>query len=234
MFLEVHAINTFYNVFQAIFDVSLKLEKGEVVCLLGRNGAGKTTTLKSIAGLLRPRSGSIRLKGEEIIGKEPYKIARMGLGVVPENRLIFTDLTVRENLDLACRHKNRKDRNEKLERIYNLFPRLEHLSSRAGGYLSGGEQQMLAIGRSLMTDPELLLLDELTIGLAPIIVQSFKQQLKALKQQNHTILLTEQNALFALDVSDRAYVIDKGAIVFEGTVELLRRQKEVMQEYLGV
>ena len=234
MFLEVLSINTYYNVFQAIFDVSLNLEKGEVVCLLGRNGAGKTTTLNSVVGLLKPRSGCIKLKGEEIIGKEPYKIARMGIGVVPENRLIFSDLTVRENLDLACRKMGKKHRHEKIDAIYDLFPRLEHLSSRAGGYLSGGEQQMLAIARSLMTDPELLLLDELTIGLAPIVVQSFKEQLKKLRAANFSILLTEQNALFALDISDRAYVIDKGSIVFEGTVEHLRNHEDIMREYLGV
>lgn len=234
MFLEVTAINTFYNVFQAIFDVSLSLRKGEVVCLLGRNGAGKTTTLTTIVGLLKPRSGSVKLKGQEIVGAEPYKIARMGVGIVPENRLIFSDLTVRENLELACRNKGRRHRHDKIAKIYNLYPRLEQLSSRSGGYLSGGEQQMLAIARSLMTDPELLLLDELTTGLAPIVIQSFKQQLKTLRQENLTILLTEQNTLFALDVSDRAYVIDKGAIVFEGTVEHLRTQDEVMRRYLGV
>jgi branched-chain amino acid transport system ATP-binding protein len=234
MFLEVLTINTFYNVFQAIFDVSLSLRKGEVVCLLGRNGAGKTTTLNSIVGLLKPRSGSIKLKGREIVGTESYKIARMGVGIVPENRLIFSDLTVRENLELACRDMNRKRRQDKIARIYDLYPRLEQLSSRFGGYLSGGEQQMLAIARSLMTDPELLLLDELTTGLAPIVIQSFKQQLKTLKEEKLTILLTEQNTLFALDLSDRAYVIDKGAIVFEGTVEHLRRQDEVMRRYLGV
>jgi branched-chain amino acid transport system ATP-binding protein len=234
MFLEVTAINTFYNVFQAIFDVSLSLRKGEVVCLLGRNGAGKTTTLNTIVGLLKPRSGGIKLKGEEIVGAEPYKIARMGVGIVPENRLIFSELTVRENLELACRNKGRRHRHDTIAKIYNLYPRLEQLSTRSGGYLSGGEQQMLAIARALMTDPELLLLDELTTGLAPIVIQSFKQQLKKLRRENLTILLTEQNTLFALDVSDRAYVIDKGAIVFEGTVEHLRTQGEVMRRYLGV
>lgn len=234
MFLDVHAINTFYQVFQALFDVSISLDRGEVVCLLGRNGAGKTTTLKSVVGILRPRSGSIKLKGTEIAGMEPYKIARMGVGIVPENRLIFSNLTVRENLELAYRDKGRRHRQDKIEKIYDLYPRLGQLSSRPGGHLSGGEQQMLAIARSLMTDPELLLLDELSTGLAPIVIQSIKQQLEALKRENLTILLTEQNALFALDVSDRAYVIDKGSIVFEGGVDHLRTQHDVMRRYLGV
>jgi branched-chain amino acid transport system ATP-binding protein len=234
MLLEVSSINTFYDVFQAIFDVSIEVDSGEIVCLLGRNGAGKTTTLSSIVGLNKPRTGSIKFNGEEIGGKDPYRIARKGICMVPENRLIFADLTVKENLERGARHKSRKAFQAKLGRTYELFPRLEQLHDRTGGDLSGGEQQMLTIARSLMADPELLLLDELSIGLAPIVIQMFKQQISRLREEKLTILLTEQNALFALDISDRAYVIDKGRIVYHGSVEDLRSQKDLMREYLGV
>jgi branched-chain amino acid transport system ATP-binding protein len=234
MFLEVSAINTFYDVFQAIFDVSLGLEKGEVVCLLGRNGAGKTTTLSSIAGLSTPKSGSIKFDGVEVRGKRTYEIARMGIGFVPENRWIFSELTVKDNLELGCRKKNSKQVSTALERVYSLFPRLKDLTNRTGGTLSGGEQQMLTIARALMGDPQLLLLDEMTIGLAPIVVQLLKHQIQKLKAERLTILLTEQNALFALDVSDRSYVIDKGTIVYEGTAQSLRENQELMTKYLGV
>jgi branched-chain amino acid transport system ATP-binding protein len=234
MLLELSGVNTFYDVFQAIFDVSMQVDSGEIVCLLGRNGAGKTTTLSSIVGLNKARSGSIKFKGEEFSGKEPYQIARKGISMVPENRLIFTDLTVKENLEMGARNKSRKAFRDKLERMYELFPRLEQLEDRMGGDLSGGEQQMLTIARSLMGDPELLLLDELSIGLAPIVIQLFKRQIMKLREEKLTILLTEQNALFALDISDRAYIIDKGGIVYHGSVEDLRTRKELMREYLGV
>ena len=234
MFLEVSEINTFYDVFQAIFDVSLGLEKGEVVCLLGRNGAGKTTTLSSIAGLSAPKSGSIKFDGTEVRGKRTYELARMGIGFVPENRWIFSELTVKDNLELGCRKKTSKQVSTALERVYTLFPRLKDLTNRTGGTLSGGEQQMLTIARALMGDPQLLLLDEVTIGLAPIVVQLLKHQIEKLKAERLTILLTEQNALFALDVSDRSYVIDKGTIVYEGTAQSLRQNQELMTKYLGV
>jgi branched-chain amino acid transport system ATP-binding protein len=234
MFLEVNNINTYYGIFQAIFNVSLSLEKGEVVCLLGRNGAGKTTTLSSIVGLNPPKSGSIRFKGVELKGKKSYEIARMGIGYVPENRLIFSDLSVYDNLELGCRKKNSKQVADALERIYCLFPRLKDLSKRTGGTLSGGEQQMLTIARTLMGEPELLLLDELTIGLAPIVVELLKRMVETLKSEKYTILLTEQNTMFALDLSDRACVIDKGTIVYDGGVQDLRENEEFMRRYLGV
>ncbi|MEJ2718791.1 MAG: ABC transporter ATP-binding protein [Deltaproteobacteria bacterium] len=234
MFLEVQRINTFYDVFHAIFDVSLYLEQGEVVCLLGRNGAGKTTTLSSIIGLNPPRTGSVSFNGVDLRGKKPYQIARLGVGFVPENRLIFDELSVRDNLELGGRKKNRPQLSEALERMYGLFPRLKDMENRMGGTLSGGEQQMLTIARSLMGDPKLLLLDELTTGLAPIVVDMLKNQIEKLKEDNFTILLTEQNALFALDMSDRVYVMDKGTIVYDGGVEDLRGNKGVMSEYLGV
>jgi branched-chain amino acid transport system ATP-binding protein len=232
--LEVSRINAFYGVFQAVFDVSLALERGDVVCLLGRNGAGKTTTLSAIAGLNPPRSGKVQFGGEDITGRKPYQVARLGIGLVPENRLIFPDLTTLENLELGCRNIDKGTSDERLKKIFELFPRLESLKDHRGGNLSGGEQQMLTIGRTLMGAPELLLMDELTTGLAPIVVQLLKTQIKRLKEENQTILLTEQNALFALDISDRAYIIDKGAIVYEGTVNELKENEQLMREYLGV
>ncbi|MGB9615977.1 MAG: ABC transporter ATP-binding protein [Desulfomonilaceae bacterium] len=234
MLLEISRLNAFYDVFQALFSVNIAVEQGEVVCLLGRNGAGKTTTLSSVVGLLPRCTGSIRYKGEELWGQRTYQIARRGISLVPENRLIFSELSVSENLDLACRGCTRKQLLERKSKVLELFDRLSHLLGRDAGTLSGGEQQMLAIGRALMTNPELLLLDELTIGLAPVIVQSFKKHVHSLKDAGITILLTEQNAVFALDVSDRAYVLDKGSIVFDGSVEELRQRKDLMQSFLGV
>ncbi len=234
MFLEVNNINTFYGIFHAIFGVSINIEKGEVVCLLGRNGAGKTTTLSSIVGLNQPRSGSVKFKGVELKGRKTHEIARMGIGFVPENRLIFSDLTVKDNLELGCRKKTSKQVAAALDKTYYLFPRLKELTHRIGGTLSGGEQQMLTIARTLMGGPELLLLDELTMGLAPIVVNLLRDLIKTLKSENLTILLTEQNAVFALDLSDRACVIDKGTIVYDGSVQDLRQDDELMRVYLGV
>lgn len=234
MFLEVNEIDTFYDVFQAIFQVSLNLDQGEIVCLLGRNGAGKTTTLSSIIGLNPPRSGSIKYKSGEISHKKPFQIAQLGIGFVPESRLIFSDLTVRENLELGQRKAKGGKQGIGLEGIYGLFPKLKELEGQYGGTLSGGEQQMLTIGRTLMGDPELLLLDEPTAGLAPIVTQMLGNQIERLKEERLTILLTEQNALFALDISDRAYVIDKGSIVYRGSVKELSDDKDTMKEYLGV
>ena len=234
MFLEVKAIDTFYGIFQAIFKVSLNLDQGQVVSLLGRNGAGKSTTLKSIVGLCRPGSGSIRLKGEEICGKKPFQIARKGIGFVPENRWIFSDLTVKENLDLGLRKRDRPAMSKAFEKVYGLFPKLKTMENRVAGTLSGGEQQMLTVGRTLMGSPECVLLDEPTAGLAPIVAQLLGDQIRKLKDERYTLLMAEQNALFAMDISDRVYVIDKGAIVYEGRVDELRQNREMMREYLGV
>ena len=234
MFLNVNEIDTFYDIFQAIFKVSLNIDQGEVVCLLGRNGAGKTTTLISIIGLNHPRSGSIQYKGIEISNKKPFQIAQLGIGFVPENRWIFSDLTVRENLELGQRKAKGENRRIGLEGIYELFPKLKELERQYGGTLSGGEQQMLTIGRTLMGDPELLLLDEPTAGLAPIVSKMLGNQIERLKEEKLTIFLTEQNALFAMDISDRAYVIDKGSIVYKGNVKELSEDKNTMKEYLGV
>ena len=234
MFLDVNEIETFYDIFQAIFKVSLNIDQGEVVCLLGRNGAGKTTTLSSIIGLNPPRSGSIQYKGMEISNKKPFQISQLGIGFVPENRWIFSDLTVKENLELGQRKAKGENKGIGLEGIYGLFPKLKELERQYGGTLSGGEQQMLTIGRTLMGDPELLLLDEPTAGLAPIVSKMLRNQIERLKKERLTILLTEQNALFAMDVSDRAYVIDKGSIVYKGDVKELSEDRDTMKEYLGV
>jgi len=234
MFLEVKAIDTCYGIFQAIFQVSLNLDQGEVVSLLGRNGAGKSTTLKSIVGLCRPSSGSVWFKGEEICGKKPFQIARRGIGFVPENRWIFSDLTVKENLDLGLRKRDRQAMSASLEKVYGLFPKLKTMENRVAGTLSGGEQQMLTVGRTLMGSPECVLLDEPTAGLAPIVARLLGDQIRKLKEERYTLLMAEQNALFAMDISDRAYVIDKGAVVYEGRVDELTQNREMMREYLGV
>jgi len=234
MLLEVKEIDTFYGIFQAVFGVSLEMQKGEVVCVLGRNGAGKTTTLSSIVGLQRPRAGSIRFKDREILGAKSFRIARMGMGFVPENRWIFSDLSVRENLELGLRKGKEKAVQHALERVYGLFPRLETMKDRIGGTLSGGEQQMLTVGRSLMGGPEMLLLDEPTAGLAPVVARLLGDQIRKLRQEGLTLLLSEQNAVLAMDISDRAYIIDKGAIVYEGQVEKLKEDRGTMKEYLGV
>ncbi len=231
MLLNVREIDTFYDIFQAIFKVSLNVLEKEVVCLLGRNGAGKTTTLGSIVGLNPPKSGGVQFKGQEIAGLKSYNIAKMGIGFVPEHRWIFSDLTVKENLELGWRNKKQK---RVFEDIYQLFPKLKDLGNQKGGTLSGGEQQMLTIARSLMGEPELFLLDEPTAGLAPLVVQMLTSKIRELKGRGLTILLTEQNAEFALDISDRAYAIDKGSIVYEGATEHLKENRDLMKQYFGV
>jgi branched-chain amino acid transport system ATP-binding protein len=234
MILEVREIDSFYGVFQAIFKVSLELDKGEVISLLGRNGAGKTTTLTSIVGLNRPRSGTIRYKGQEITRRRPHEIARLGIGFIPEDRWIFSDLTVHENLELGTRKGGTGAVRKGLDWIYQLFPKLKTLENRSAGTLSGGEQQMLTVGRTLMGHPELILLDEPTGGLAPLVAQMLGDQISSLKSEGFTLLLTEQNALFAMEISTRAYVIDKGTIVYDGDIRTLREDEAMMKEYLGV
>jgi len=232
--LEVSHIDTYYGIFQAIFQVSLEISAGEAVCLLGRNGAGKTTTLTSIIGLNRPKSGVIRYKDREITGRKPYQIARMGIGLIPEDRWIFSGLSVKENLELGTGKKKAHEGIFNLERIYELFPRLKAMEKRNAGTLSGGEQQMLTVGRTLMGNPELVLLDEPTAGLAPLVAQHLGDQISSLKQEGLSILLTEQNALLAMGISERAYIMDKGVIVYEGSVGKLRKEEQTMRQYLGV
>lgn len=224
--LEVKEIHTFYGLSHILFAVSLRVNRGQVVCLLGRNGAGKTTTLKSILGLTPPKTGRITFKEEDITGKEPYLLVRKGIGYVPDDRRIFADLSAGENLEIAARKAGEGLGWDK-ERVYGLFPALRDLDSRKGGFLSGGEQKMLAIGRALMGNPEFLLLDEPTEGLAPALVRAFGETIITLKEVGLTVLLAEQNVKFTLRLSDFGYIIDKGRICYEGTVEELTENEEV-------
>ncbi|MBW1668595.1 MAG: ABC transporter ATP-binding protein [Deltaproteobacteria bacterium] len=224
--LEVKEIHTFYGLSHILFGVSLNVDSGQVVCLLGRNGAGKTTTLKSILGMAPPRQGQIFFKGEEVTGKEPYIMVRKGVGYVPDDRRIFADLTVGENLEIAARKtEERKDWDKNA--VYELFPRLREMDSRKGGFLSGGEQKMLAIGRALMGNPEFLLLDEPTEGLAPVLVRVLRGTIERLKGFGLTVLLAEQNVKFTLRLSDYGYIIEKGQIAYKGTVKELTENEEV-------
>jgi branched-chain amino acid transport system ATP-binding protein len=234
MILEVNNIYTAYGLSQILFGVSLKVQEGEVISLLGRNGVGKTTTLRSIMGLTPPISGSIRWRGEEIAGKPTYQISRLGIGFVPEDRRIFSDLTVWENLDVAIRPSGKKENAWTLERVFDLFPALRPLQKRKGGYLSGGEQQMLTIARTLMSNPDLLLLDEPSEGLAPIVVHQLGEQIAKLRQEGMTILLCEQNTRFSLDLSDRLYILEKGAVKYEGRVQDFMRDEKIGRAYLAV
>jgi branched-chain amino acid transport system ATP-binding protein len=218
MILEVKDIYTSYGLSQILFGVSLEVAEGEVISLLGRNGVGKTTTLRSIMGLTPPRAGSILWKGQNIAGEAPHQIAKLGIGFVPEDRRIFADLTVWENLDVAIKPSLGKKNPWTLERVFELFPALQPIQTRRGGFLSGGEQQMLTIARTLMGNPGLLLLDEPSEGLAPIVVQQLGEQIKKLRTEGITILLCEQNARFSLDLSDRLYILEKGQVRYSGTV----------------
>jgi len=224
--LEVEGIHTFYGMSHILFDVSLKVKQGQVVCLLGRNGAGKTTTLKSIMGVTPPSRGRIRLHGKDIAGKAPYILARKGIGWVPDDRRIFADLNVGENLEIAAR-KGPGAENWDKDRVYELFPALRSMDSRRGGLLSGGEQKMLAIARALMTNPQFMLLDEPTEGLAPIMVKTFEERIRRLKELGLTVLLAEQNLKFTLGLSDYGYIIDNGRICHHGTVTELVDNPEV-------
>ena len=235
MILEVDTINTFYGTSHILFDVSMKIDGGELVCLLGRNGAGKTTTLRSIMALTPPKSGSVKFYGEEMTGRPPYKIAQKGMGYVPDNRLIFPDLTVRENLEVGIKGSEHfKGEPWTLDRIYEIFPKPKVLEKSLGGYLSGGEQQMLTIGRTLMGNPELVLLDEPVEGLAPLVVKDFADRLLKLKEAGLTILFSEQNVRFSLSIADRAYVIDKGRIKYHGSIQELSANEEVKRNYLMI
>ncbi len=234
MLLEVEHINTYYGFSHILFDISLKVDRGEVVVLLGRNGAGKTTTMRSIMGLTPPKQGRVQFGGRDITAKPPYRIARLGLGFVPEDRRIFPDLTVHANLDVGRRRSRSKGKGWTIDRIYELFPRLKELSNRRGGNLSGGEQQMLTIARTLMGNPQLILLDEPSEGLAPIIVKVLGQFIDLIKQEGMTVLLSEQNVKFALKHSDRAYIVDNGHIKYHGTIADLEKNEEIKKRYLAV
>jgi branched-chain amino acid transport system ATP-binding protein len=230
--LEVDALNSFYGRSHILFGASLSVAPGETVCLMGRNGAGKTTTFRSIMGLTPPKTGRIIFKGKNCTGMPSYKMARMGMGFVPEDRRIFGPLTVQENLELG-KISGRKGR-WTMDTVLARFPILEHCKERLGGSLSGGEQQMLTIARALMGNPDLLVLDEPTEGLAPVIVTVLKELIMGLKSTDTTILLSEQNIRFAMGVSDRVVVIDKGHVVYTGTIEEFNNQEMVQKKYLAV
>ena len=231
--LEVEGIHTFYGLSHILFGVSLNVQPGEVVCLLGRNGAGKTTTMKSIIGITPPKQGNIRFKGDEIVGIEPYLLTRKGIGYIPDDRRIFADLTVGENLEIGER-KPREGQGWSRKKIYEIFPALENIESRRGGCLSGGEQKMLAIARALMGNPEFILLDEPFEGLAPLLVYALEGQIKKLREIGLTVLLAEQHVRSTLRISDRGYIIDNGQIRYHGSIEELRDNEEVRKKYLLV
>ena len=228
--LEVRNIDTFYGLGHILHDLSLEVAEGEAVALLGRNGAGKTTTLRSITGLTPPRKGEIRYQGRDIAGLDAHRISRMGIALVPETRGIFSYLTCQENLAIARRAGSRWQ----METVLERFPKLKERLNNKGRELSGGEQQMLAIARALLTGPELLLLDEPSQGLAPLVVSAVMDTIRKLKDERVSMLLVEQNAEMALQLADRVYVIDHGTVVFEGTPERLRADRQVMVTYLGV
>ena len=233
-FLEVQDIKTFYGNIQALKGISLEVEEGECVTLIGSNGAGKSTTLRSISGLTPPRQGSIRFKDREITETPPQEIVSMGVAHAPEGRHVFPRMSVSENLMLgAYLRRDEAGVNEDLERVYALFPRLRERERQKGGTMSGGEQQMLAIGRALMAQPTLLLLDEPSMGIAPILVERIYETIAEINKQGTTILLVEQNANFALEVSRRGYVLETGHVTLSGESSSLRDDPEVQKAYLG-
>ena len=231
--LTVEDLYTSYGLSQVLFGVALEVATGECVCLLGRNGVGKTTTMRSIMGLTPPRQGRVMWKGKDVAGRAPYQIADLGIGFVPEDRRIFSDLTVWENLDVAT-HRRPGQAAWTLDRVFDLFPKLRELVGRQGGFLSGGEQQMLTIARTLMGNPDLLLLDEPSEGLAPLVVDHLKEQIGRLKQDGLTILLAEQNVDFCLDLADRVYVLEKGHIRYHGTSQAFREDESIRAQYLAL
>jgi len=233
--LEVEGIDVFYGSIQALHGVSLRVEEGEIVTLIGSNGAGKTTLLRTVSGLLAPRGGRVRFRGEDIADMRADRIVGRGIAHCPEGRRIFTDLTVRENLEMgAYRIQDRKRTQEMLDRVFGLFPVLKDRLGQSGGTLSGGEQQMLAIGRALMAQPVLLLLDEPSLGIAPILVQQIFHEIAEINRAHGTtILLVEQNAHVALGLAQRGYVIETGRIVLEDRSQALLENPQVREAYLG-
>ena len=233
MILEARELVTGYGFSVVIHGISLDVDTGEIVCLLGRDGAGKSTTLRSIMGLTPPRSGRVTFRGEEITGRQPFEIARRGVGYVPDDRRIFSDLTVKENLEIVQRVTRREGR-WSLERVYQLFPVLRELSAKPGAGLSGGEQKMLAIGRALMGNPALLILDEPSEGLSPLLVRTLVDALRRIREDGTTLLIADQNVKFARRVADRGYIMEKGTIRFAGPLEQLWQNEEVVRRYLAV
>lgn len=233
MILEVRDLVTAYGLSLVIHGISLDVEMGEIVCLLGRNGAGKTTILRSIMGLTPPKAGRVTFKGEDITGRAPFQIARLGIGYVPDDRRIFPDLTVEENLEIVSR-VTRRDGRWTRERVYNLFPLLKELRGNRGGGLSGGEQKMLAIGRALMGNPILLILDEPSEGLSPLMVRTLVGAIRQIREEGVTLLIADQNVKFARRVADRGYIMEKGTIRYSDRLEKLWANEELLRKYLAV
>ena len=237
MLLEVEGLNTYYGESRVLQDMSLAVDQGELVALMGRNGMGKSTTLKSIMGLVKPRSGSVMYKGRDVTGYPPYKVAKAGIGYVPEERRIFPNLTVLDNLAMGIKGGKIDKKNPNawtVERIFKHFPSLETRRENKGAHLSGGEQQMLAIGRSLMGNPDLILVDEPTEGLAPLLVKEVRNMLEGINKVGVSILLVEHNFKVAISLARRVYVMKKAQLAFEGTVEELAAQHEIREKYLEV
>ena len=232
--LELSSVETAYGQSQVLFGMDLKVGQGEVVTLLGRNGMGKTTTLNSVVGLVRARSGSIRFNGMEIRELSSYRIARQGLSLVPEGRQVFPNLTVLENLNATASNSSDRDSPWNLERVFNLFPRLANRLNNMGNQLSGGEQQMLAIGRALMTNPRLLILDEATEGLAPLVKMEIWECLNGLKTSGQSILVVDKNIEALTHLANRHYIMEKGKIVWSGDSPALIADKEIQHRYLGI
>lgn len=232
--LKVQEIDVFYGLSQALFKLSFDVKRGETLALLGRNGAGKSTTMKTIAGVNPTKMGNVELHGKSIIGRSAHLIARAGIGYVPEDRQIFPDLSVEDNLTIAIKRGANGEDDWSLERVYDTLPLLAPLKERLGGQLSGGEQQMLTVGRALMGNPDVLLLDEPSEGLAPIMVQKIGDLIETLHKLGKTIVLAEQNLHFCLGLADRAVVIDKGVDVFCGTIHELNDNADIKQRYLSV
>jgi len=231
--LSVEDLHTAYGLSRVLFGISLEIDAGECVCLLGRNGVGKTTTMRSIMGLTPPTSGRVLWKGENIARWAPHDVARAGIGFVPEDRRIFAELSVWENLDVAGRAGARPG-HWTIETVYELFPLLRELRNRQGGFLSGGEQQMLTIGRTLMGNPELLLLDEPSEGLAPLVVEALRLKIDELRKGGLTILLAEQGVEFSLSLADRVYVLEKGTVRHSGPAAELRESKELREKLMAL
>ena len=232
--LEMGGLDAFYGQSQALFGMSLSVEAGQVVSLMGRNGMGKSTTIRSIMGLIRPRGGSLSFQGQDLIGLAPYKVAQLGLGLVPEGRQIFPNLTVRENLVATARTGQGTSKPWTLDRVYELFPRLEDRQGSMGHQLSGGEQQMLAVGRALTTNPTLLLLDEATEGLAPLIRDEIWSCLSALKSAGQAILIIDKDVESLTEICDHHFIVEKGHLVWNGNSDELRANPAIQQQYLGV
>ncbi|MBQ0134376.1 MAG: ABC transporter ATP-binding protein [Clostridiales bacterium] len=233
MLLEVEHINVYYGAIHAIKDVSFSVNEGEIVTLIGANGAGKSTTLDTIAGLLRSKTGDIRFNGQSVAHMPAHKVVAEGLALVPEGRRVFAQMTVEENLEMGAFTQAASTVEPNLKRVYEQFPRLEERKNQTAGTLSGGEQQMLAMGRALMSQPKLLMLDEPSMGLAPILVEQIFDIIRQLHEAGTTILLVEQNAQMALSVADRAYVLETGRVTLSGTGSELARSDEVRKAYLG-